>query len=151
MTTWNTKRELDPSVPQMVLRKAAYRHNASFPSAKTWARICTSAERHPAPNTWCDKKISLTFSLDLKHADGILRVERPHLAGGQRVSPLDARRDGRCGLHGFDERLRANYGHHTTRLSVSPSPGQKTPLVSSPSRRSPLSDPEDDRTVCVYL
>lgn len=61
-----------------------------------------------------DLKSSLTLSLDLEHAYGVLRVERPDFAGGQRVSPLDAGRD--CErwwlrLHEFDEWLRTSDGH----------------------------------------
>lgn len=63
----------------------------------------------------------LTFSLDLKHADGVLRVERPDLAGGERVSPLDAGRD--CGrrLHDVDEWLRASDGHRMAEQDPVPS------------------------------
>lgn len=65
---------------------------------------------------------SLTFSLDLKHADRVLRVERPHLAGGQRVPPLDAGRD--CGrrLHDVDEWLRASDGHRMAEQDLLPPP-----------------------------
>lgn len=61
-----------------------------------------------------DLKRSLTFSLDLEHTYGVLRVERPDLAGGQRVSPLDAGRDcewRRRRLHEFYEWLRTSDGH----------------------------------------
>lgn len=54
----------------------------------------------------------LTLPLDLKDADGVLRVERPDLAGGQRVSPLESRGHRGRSLHRFDERLRAHDGHH---------------------------------------
>lgn len=85
---------------------------------------------------------SLTFSLDFKHAYGILRVERADFACGERVSPLDARRNWRWWLHWFDERLRAHYGHGTIlhsslqprlpRLALSRSAGS---LLSGPARR----------------
>lgn len=60
---------------------------------------------------------SLTFSLDLIHTDGVLGVERPDLAGRQRVSPLDAeRRRLRRRLHDLDERLRACDRHDAAPL-----------------------------------
>lgn len=76
-----------------------------------------------------DLRRSLTFSLDLEHADCVLRVERPDLAGRQRVSPLDAGRDckrrGLRRLHEFDEWLRASDGHRMTKQHLLPPPPPK--------------------------
>lgn len=77
-----------------------------------------------------DFKRSLTFSLDLKHADCVLRVERPDFAGGQCVSPLDAGRDcerRRLRLHELDEWLRASDGHPMTKQHLLSPSAQCTP------------------------
>lgn len=61
--------------------------------------------------------MSLTFSLDLIHADCILGVERPYLTGRQRVSSLNTRGHRvRRRLHELDERLRACNRHGAAAL-----------------------------------
>lgn len=49
-------------------------------------------------------KIWLTFSLDLKDTDGVLRRQVPELAGRQCVSPLSQGADGRLQEEGLEER-----------------------------------------------
>lgn len=53
----------------------------------------------------------LAFSLDLKHADGVLRREVPELAGGQGVPSLSQRADGGLEEKGLEER-RADLVRH---------------------------------------
>lgn len=134
----------------MVLRKALYRCNASLHSAKLQGGFVDNSGAGFLLQHITDK--TLTFSLDFKHAYGILRVERSDFAGGKRVSPLDSRRNGRCRLHWFDERLRANNGHPTALHSLPPSP--KTGAWSAPPplcRVSSVRPCEDDRMVGVRI
>lgn len=71
----------------------------------------------PPPTPAQSPQQSLTFSFDLIHADGILGVERPDLAGRQRVSSLDTGRHRvRWRLHELDERLRACNRHGAAAL-----------------------------------
>ena len=46
----------------------------------------------------------LTFSLDLEHADGVLRGQVPELAGRERVSSLSQGADGRPQEEWLEER-----------------------------------------------
>lgn len=48
--------------------------------------------------------LKLTFSLNLKHTDGILRCEVPELTGGECVSPLSQGADGRLQKEWLEER-----------------------------------------------
>lgn len=98
-----------------------------------------------------DGVVPLTFSLDFKDADGILRVERPDLARRERVPPLDSRRDGRWRLHQLDERLRARNGHRARPLF--PAVTKLTPRsgLRSRSAGSPLSDPAGTTEGFLFL
>lgn len=134
----------------MVLRKALHRRNASLYSAKLQSGFFLQQSEFLLQHyriRW-----SLTFSLDFEDADGILRVERPHFARGERVSPLDAGRDGRCWLHWFNERLRANNGHPTILYTLSPPKQRLSSSCPLPlSRITSVGPCEDNKVVCVRI
>lgn len=101
-------------------------------------------------NIW--QKSSLTFTLDLEDTYSILRVERSDLARRKRVPPLHTRRNGGWSLHWFDERLRANHGHHTVSNSLSPPKNACGLLSRVPHGRITSVGPcEDNRGVCVRI